>query len=415
MSETLKFGNGKWAVKKGSTLAYNDENGNFKPLPFTFDRAGSATRVNKQGLIEVVSNNEPRIDFLNDSKGALKLEPSRSNLITYSEDFTEGVWGKTNTTIISNDVISPDGTLNASRLTDNTTDGLHVLGDGTSFVSGNTYTASVFAKKGTASRIFIGAGNPATWGADCYFDLENGTVALENIGTASIEDYGNGWYRCIVTGTSNADASTNALFGLADDTNDKTYIGSGDYAYFWGAQLEEGSYATSCIPTQGSIGTRVAESCEGAGGVNTFNDSEGVLYWEGSTSKSNGNYRSINLGDGVNPEMGLSLRFDFSLSSNSMAALFYNGSGFSAVLIHTFLDITNINKIAFRYATNNFGLFVNGVKVAQSLTGATGGVNLSNLAFNNGVTGANFYGNTKKIQYFNTALSDTELISLTKI
>jgi hypothetical protein len=52
MANTFKFGNGKWAVKDGSALAYNDENGNFKPLPFDFTRASSATRVNKDGLIE---------------------------------------------------------------------------------------------------------------------------------------------------------------------------------------------------------------------------------------------------------------------------------------------------------------------------------------------------------------------------
>lgn len=83
MANTLKFGSGQWATKEGSTLAYNDENGNFKPLPFNFERSTSATRVNKQGLIEVVSNNEPRIDFKDDSNGALLLEPSRSNLVTY--------------------------------------------------------------------------------------------------------------------------------------------------------------------------------------------------------------------------------------------------------------------------------------------------------------------------------------------
>ena len=45
---TLKFGNGTWATKKGSTLAYNDENNNFKPLPFTTtERASSGTTVNQ--------------------------------------------------------------------------------------------------------------------------------------------------------------------------------------------------------------------------------------------------------------------------------------------------------------------------------------------------------------------------------
>ena len=55
MAETFKLGNTKWAVKEGSLLAYNDENENFKPLPFTFTRASTATRVNENGLIEVVT------------------------------------------------------------------------------------------------------------------------------------------------------------------------------------------------------------------------------------------------------------------------------------------------------------------------------------------------------------------------
>ena len=54
----------------------------YKPLPFNFRRASSATVVNKDGLIETVGSGEPRIDYKDDSKGALLLEPQRSNLVT---------------------------------------------------------------------------------------------------------------------------------------------------------------------------------------------------------------------------------------------------------------------------------------------------------------------------------------------
>jgi len=95
MSNTLNLGtDGNWATKKDSLLAYNSENGNFKPLPFNFTRSTSATRVNKDGLIEVVTSNKPRIDFLNDSNGALLLEPQRTNLIQYSKDFINSYWTK---------------------------------------------------------------------------------------------------------------------------------------------------------------------------------------------------------------------------------------------------------------------------------------------------------------------------------
>ena len=79
MAATLKLGDRKWATKEGSLLAYNDENNNYKPLPFDFTRASSATRVNKQGLIETVASGVPRIDFT-DANGALLLEPQRTNL-----------------------------------------------------------------------------------------------------------------------------------------------------------------------------------------------------------------------------------------------------------------------------------------------------------------------------------------------
>ena len=74
-------------VKKDTILAYNDETSNYKPLPFNFSRDSSATVVNKDGLIETVGSGEPRIDYKDDSKGALLLEPSRTNLFTYVRRF----------------------------------------------------------------------------------------------------------------------------------------------------------------------------------------------------------------------------------------------------------------------------------------------------------------------------------------
>ena len=90
MANTLKLGEGTWGTKEGSLLAYNDENRNYKPLPFDFTRAGTATVVNRSGLIETVQSGIPRIDFSDDANGALLLEPQSTNLITYSEDFSNG-------------------------------------------------------------------------------------------------------------------------------------------------------------------------------------------------------------------------------------------------------------------------------------------------------------------------------------
>ena len=99
MAQTLKFGKGTWATKTGSSMAYNDQNGNYKPLPFNFERDSIATRVNKEGLIEVVGRDIPRIDYTDSTEGVLLLEPSRTNSLLQSNQF-DTTWGNTNTTVL---------------------------------------------------------------------------------------------------------------------------------------------------------------------------------------------------------------------------------------------------------------------------------------------------------------------------
>jgi hypothetical protein len=190
MSATLKFGtDGQWATKVGSTLAYNDENDNFKPLPFNFTRSTGATRVNKDGLIEVVTNNKPRIDFLNDTNGALLLEPSRTNSITYSNDFSQSIYGKNDLTITANQGISPDGTQNANLLVPNAAVGNRYLSNNT---GSNLKINTVFLKKKELRYVLFGNAQSVV-----LVDLENGTISADSVSTNNftIENYGNGWYR----------------------------------------------------------------------------------------------------------------------------------------------------------------------------------------------------------------------------
>ena len=82
----------------------------------TTSRASAATRVNKNGLIEDVATGVPRLDYTNGGCPELLLEPQRRNLFPYSEDFSVADWAKANATITNNYALSPDGTMNASRL-----------------------------------------------------------------------------------------------------------------------------------------------------------------------------------------------------------------------------------------------------------------------------------------------------------
>ena len=213
MANTLKFGNGNWATKDGSTLAYNDESG-FNPLPFDFTRASSATVVNKNGLIETVASGIPRIDFLGNTKGSLLLEPSRTNLITQSEAFGNSYWTKSGASIegdpstagaeqVVNGNFATDsdwtkatgvtisgGTLNFSGVAN----GDSGTNQSSSIVVGKTYKATFTVSNWVAGgvRILLGStGTSATRSSNGTFTAYvvasgNTTIYLQSIGVTTL-------------------------------------------------------------------------------------------------------------------------------------------------------------------------------------------------------------------------------------
>ena len=156
MAKTFNYGAGIWATKTGSSMAYNDQNDNYKPTPFSVTRDSIATRVNKEGLIEVVGKDKLRIDYTDSTKGVALLEPSRTNRLPYSNDFTNAVWSKVSggtgiaPTVTANYAISPDGTQNATRLQINkgsgtTSSDYSSIGDNISFFS-SSGSLSIYIK-----------------------------------------------------------------------------------------------------------------------------------------------------------------------------------------------------------------------------------------------------------------------------
>ena len=380
MANTLKFGtDGNWATKKGSTLAYNSENGNFKPLPFTFDRSTSATRVNKEGLIEVVSNNEPRIDFLNDSNGALLLEPSRSNLVTYSEDFS--AWNKSTSAIIitPNYGISPDGLQNSSRV--QFTSSSQLISKSTSLGTGVTSTGSVYIK-GTAGE----------------------TIEFDTGGVGALKTLTGDWQRIEVTSTSVSSLLLINTFAGATARDIEV----------WGAQMEAASYATSYIPTQGSIGTRVAESCSDAGNEQVFNDrnASGVLYTEMSALADEGGVRAVSLNDGSTLNR-ISIRYNS--TSNQIQYQYNVGGSVQASITYNVNDVTLNHKIAVKWAFNDFKLFIDGVLRGTDVNGnVMSSGTLKTLDINGSDIYDYMYGKIKEVKVLSYQ-TDQELINLTKI
>ena len=115
---------------------------------FGFDRNTTATRVNESGLIETIVANTPRIDFTSavvGDKGHLLLEPSSTNLVTYSVDLSNAFWTKFNTTVATNDTTSPNGTVTANKITSSGTFA-NINRTFTKSASALSYTQSAFVK-----------------------------------------------------------------------------------------------------------------------------------------------------------------------------------------------------------------------------------------------------------------------------
>ena len=398
MANTLKFGNGQWATGNGTALAYNDENANFKPLPFDFTRASSGTVVNQSGLIETVGSGIPRIDFLGNTKGALLLEPSRTNSVTYSQDFSNASWSTTNATVVSG-VISPDGTSNAFTLSNTAANGIIQK----AVTLTGLRNASIFAKKGTFKYLRLGVYG----GTESYanFDLENGTVVSGL--NATIENYGNGWFRCIC---HSADGTTGGIQIFASDNVNGAGTGVGSIQLY-GCQVESGSYATSYIPTSGIAVTRVADACNQTVPDGVIGQTEGTVYWEINveTTVATGNENILNVDNGSG--FGHTIYFIKSATGVISGEMYVSG-----VLQATFTksNITKgVHKIAMGYANNNTSFFVDGVQVGVTDTSCTVPL-MSRIQLGNGVFGQ-MVCLSNDVKLYNTRLSNAELASLTTI
>ena len=381
---------------------------------FDFSRSGKATRINSQGLIEEVSNGQSRLNYpMIDGKvvgcPSHLLEPQRTNLITYSEDFSDSSWSKSRASVVLNSTISPDGSLNASKLVEDTTSGGHILYKNNITTGAGINTLSVKVKANGRNWVLL---YDSEQGEAVYFDIKNG-VAGTIVGTPdaySIKKLPNGWYDISLTTTATLRVDFQIYTAESDGNN--AYLGDGvSGIYVWGAQLEQGSYPTSYIPTNGTTVTRSAETATGSGDAATFNDSEGVLMAEISALSDEGGIRAISLNNG-SAQNRISIRYNS--TSNQIQYQYTVGGSVQANILANVVDVKTPHKIAVKYKLNDFELFIDGISRGTDLVGSImPSGTLTNLDFNGSGSIDYFYGNTKQIQYYNSALTDSELEELT--
>jgi hypothetical protein len=336
-----------------------------KPLTtdgqLTFTRASTATRVNASGNIETVASGVPRLDYTNSSCPKILLEPQRSNVMTYSQAADNAAWTKRNATVTANAVNGPDGTLSADKLVEDTANDRHDFYQYFPTTSGQSYTLSFFAKAAERTFCFASFGSAALSGDNTYFNLSTGTVVSTPAGiTASMVNYGNGWYRCILQGTATLSAAAYFVYGNSNNGTGFVYAGTaGSGTYFFGAQLEAGAYATSYIPTTSAAVTRLAEAAYKTSATSILGQTEGTFFVEISNWQFQLDKVFIGLSDG---SLSNYLQISSNGSTGDLQSVIFTAGAPSGLGT---LTPTNgqTYKVAVAYKANDYAMYVNGVQI----------------------------------------------------
>jgi len=252
----------------------------------TFSRASDGGLVQGRGnqswndseLLRLVgphADDMPRFEHVLNADGiyvpSLRLEGARTNGLTRAEELDNAAWTKTRSSITADDVVAPDGQTTADKLVeDGTASNSHHMNQLFTATADTTQAFSVYVKGDERTFVSLqivetGTGNFV----EAFFNLTTGVVGtLNNDGTGTgaagfIEDVGNGWFRCTVTGTPNNSATAlDVRISLADADDSTTYNGDGTSGlHLWGGQVEiDQPFASTYNPTVGSTVTRALES-----------------------------------------------------------------------------------------------------------------------------------------------------------
>jgi len=411
------------ATSTGAVTRLN-ESTNVVGLPpdFTVSRNTTATRVNSSGLIESVASGVPRIDWLGQSCPGLLVEPSGQNLCQRSEEFNNafhfpfnlnafGSGSVANTTA----TLDPYGTNVADYIQENSVSGVahSIIDVFAGNVSGTTYTWSVFAK--AAERTIINLFNNGGGGGSATFNLTTGVATLIVAGvSASMQNYGNGWWRCILTYTSTTTGNHNVQIRLCDAAGNTSYNGTGNQgAYIFGAQLETGSIATTYIPTTVAAVSRAADVISASGALvsGLIGQTEGTIYAEVDVARFTQN-AIVSISDGT-----ISNRIEIGFQSTTQLYAIVSVLGANNNFIATIPAVPStggVYKIALAYKANDYCFALNSTAVASTASRGVPSCNKVNLGsiFNNT---SQLNDRIRAAALYTTRLTDAQLAELTRL
>lgn len=359
----------------------------------------------------------PRFDYdpVTLAPRGLLIEEQRTNLLLYSEQFDNAAWVKADSTVTANSTTSPDGTVDADSVIENTAAAIHRINQAMTVTNGVACAVSVYARAIGSRRLYINFITCA--GAGALFDLTGNGAVVNVAGTAAnraatIQAAGNGWYRCTLIGTGTGTAGA-VFFQINRDSSstatDDSYTGDGTSGLIlWGSQIEAGAFATSYIPTVASQVTRSADvaAINAPNFASWYNQASGSFVVEATGYVVDTNTRSIlsAYASGATSNNILfinAVQRQFQINNSGNQADIDGGTPASGV----------VTKAAGAYAANDFALSLGGAAVVTDTSGTIPTVDtLAIGASSLGTTQLN--GWVRSIRYYPTRLSNAQLQAL---
>ena len=221
-----------------------------------------------------------------------------TNLVTYSEDFSQSYWTSSTTTYGTIDTVNlvtaPDGTVSAQKWT--RTAGTYNLLRPVSNITGTYYAQSVFVKNIDADNFYLRLEKTPEFG---YYNFASDTVSDTDI---KVEHLANDWIRL----STNVPDNYFKSFGIGENETDSTELNHS--VYVWGAQIEAQGQATAYIKSDGIAAVRKATTTN----LITYSNSNGLNFTFDNVSMT---YNSIVSPDGLTN--GILFKQTGSASSNS--------------------------------------------------------------------------------------------------
>ena len=328
-------------------------------------------------------NSAPRFDH-NPTTGeslGLLVEEARTNILPYSEDFSQPAWVTFGTASKSSNVATaPDGNFTADSITIPAASGVY---DNIAVSASTTYTFSVYIRgtPGTTIKILSNANSSG---------VVDNTVTVSGV-----------WQRYSITFTTNSgDNNTSIQF----DT------GGGNTFYVWGVQVEAGAFPTSYIPTTGATATRAADvaSISGSNFSSWYRQDEGTVFADATLN-------------GIASQNYFCAFPSGTVFDNSHLLYAVNGATRGETFIATAIQATILlglattgqkQGIAYSYRVNDFAGARNGTLGTPDTSGSLPTPNrlTIGMAFN---SGAQLNGTIRRLTYWPTRLPNETLQNIT--